>query len=117
MRVELDVYSGRPNPAWNLTAEQGEEFLKLLRSLPKTSGGAVRQGLGYRGVIVTADGGKVTGYNSIIVSDGIVLGNTDTGEEIFLDANRALERWLFNTGKGFIEKDTYTMIENELRTN
>jgi len=50
-RVELDVFSGRPNPTWPLTAEESQDLLARIGQL-SPGGGPVPAGLGYRGFIV-----------------------------------------------------------------
>lgn len=57
--VELDVFSGRPNPGWVLENKDAEELNRLLQNLPARKTSAPAEGLGYRGFIVTIhDGGK-----------------------------------------------------------
>jgi hypothetical protein len=114
MRVELDAFSGRPNPVWDLTAAQAQELFTRLESLPKGGGGTVRDGLGYRGIIVTANAGQIAGFDRIVVSYGVVLGERAGGDQSFRDANRDLERWLFHTGRGRLEAAVYSMIAQEL---
>jgi len=113
MRVELDVFSGRPNPVWDLTAAQAEELLTRLQSLP-TGDGTVRDGLGYRGIIVTANGGQILGFDRIVISGGVVLGERAGGERRFRDANRELERWLFRTAEGRLETAVDDMVAQDL---
>jgi hypothetical protein len=114
MQVELDVFSGRPNPHWDLTPQEEQEFLKRLRSVPKGTGGAsVRDRLGYRGLIVTAGGQAIDGFDEVVVSEGIVLGRRAGGVQVFTDKARSLERWLFSTGKGHIAPDLYGEISKE----
>ncbi|HEX8369481.1 MAG TPA: hypothetical protein VF604_13125 [Pyrinomonadaceae bacterium] len=53
--VELDIFSGNPNPVWTLTAQEEKEFIARVMSepsltLPPKSAG----GLGYRGFTVSA---------------------------------------------------------------
>ena len=50
-QVELDVFSGRPNPTWPLTAEESHDLLARVGRL-SAGGGPVPAGLGYRGFIV-----------------------------------------------------------------
>ena len=38
MRVELDVYSGRPNPRWELTDQQAAELLTRLEAAQPVPG-------------------------------------------------------------------------------
>jgi hypothetical protein len=55
--IELDIFSGRPNPRWTLDAAENREFLTRLldRSVPMAPLTS-RDGLGYRGFICTATG-------------------------------------------------------------
>jgi hypothetical protein len=53
--VELDIFSGNPNPVWTLTAQEEKEFVARVMSdpsltLPPKSAG----GLGYRGFTISA---------------------------------------------------------------
>lgn len=51
MEVELDAFSGRPNPVWTVTADEAA----ALRALLATSGAPVpapAEGLGYRGFVL-----------------------------------------------------------------
>ena len=54
----MDVFSGRPNPAWQLTSSDSEDLVKLLSQLPETDKHKeVRDdGLGYRGFILSVTG-------------------------------------------------------------
>jgi len=49
--VELDVFSGRPNPTWALTAAEGDDLLARSKCLPAADE-EMSAGLGYRGFIV-----------------------------------------------------------------
>lgn len=53
INVELDVFSGRPNPSWVLEKEQAEQLNKLLQNLPISPKSIPINELGYRGFIVT----------------------------------------------------------------
>lgn len=50
--VELDVFSGRPNPGWSLAAEEAKDLLSRISRLAPNGGGQSPAGLGYRGFIV-----------------------------------------------------------------
>ncbi|HKP36400.1 MAG TPA: hypothetical protein VJT71_06040, partial [Pyrinomonadaceae bacterium] len=48
--VELDVFSGRPNPRWSLTSEEAEDLLARISRLVSYSGRReLPPALGYRG--------------------------------------------------------------------
>ncbi|MEV6691404.1 hypothetical protein AB0M35_08040 [Micromonospora sp. NPDC051196] len=55
--VELDVFSGRPNPRWTLSATQRAHLIDQLRagSVPLLSAAAGESRLGYRGFVLRFD--------------------------------------------------------------
>jgi hypothetical protein len=55
MRVELMVFSGRPNPSFQLTEDQAEEFARRVAALPRAAVRPTPPGLGYQGFRVTSD--------------------------------------------------------------
>jgi hypothetical protein len=114
LQVEVDVYSGRPNPRWELSAQQAEEFSKMLRALPKREcDSALAQGLGYRGLKVTGSRLSQEGYTEIVISRGIVMMKEESRSQQFIDKDRALERWLLQTGKGKLEEKLYEYLSEE----
>jgi hypothetical protein len=114
VQVVVDVFSGRPNPRWDLSAPQVGEFLKNIRALPhKECAGELKDGLGYRGLKVTGSELSREGYNEIVISNGIVEVREESRAQQFADRNRALERWLLQTGKGKIEDKLYEYLSEE----
>lgn len=114
IQVKVDVYSGRPNPRWNLSTQQAEEFIRKIRALPKRErDGALNDGLGYRGLKVTGSELHQEGYNEIVISNRIVALLEENRSRQFTDQNRALERWLLQTGKGKIEAKLYEYLSEE----
>lgn len=115
MQVEVDVYSGRPNPHWNLTPQEAEEFVSRFQGLPSSQGTeTMNEGLGYRGLIVTKPGDRIEGYNEILISNGLVLARHDEQSQEFTDQNRKLEKWVLQTGKGWLDEALYEQISNHL---
>lgn len=55
LQVELDIFSGRPNPKWTLNAKEEKEFLERVTADPRVmrSATATNGRLGYRGYLVT----------------------------------------------------------------
>ena len=51
-QVELDIFSGNPNPAWTLSDADSAHFLEKLALLPAASPAEFATNLGYRGFIV-----------------------------------------------------------------
>ena len=112
MRAELDLFSGRPNPSWELTAEESAELVKRLKTLPEAKEGTVRNGLGYRGIVITAPADDVSDFTSLVVSGGIVLGRDSGGaEQLLVDRGRALERWLLGTARGRVAREIQALID------
>ncbi len=114
MDVELDIFSGRPNPTWRLTEGESAAFLEKLTGLNPTDEGKIRDGLGYRGLVVTSPGETVAGFESIVCSGGLVLGRRREASQRFVDENRNLERWLFRTGKGHVSEELRLELAREL---
>lgn len=115
MQVEVDVFSGRPNPEWTLTPSEVNELNQLVQALPTDTGeGTPKEGLGYRGLIVTKTDSRTEGYNKISISNGHVIVVDQGRSKRFADRNRSLERWVFQTGKGRLEEPLYQQIRKQL---
>jgi hypothetical protein len=57
--VELDAFSGRPNPRWQLTAGEARDLSARLSELERADGATLPDvGLGYRGFYVHNVGGE-----------------------------------------------------------
>jgi hypothetical protein len=111
--VELDVFSGRPNPTWKLSGEETSQFLGLLRELPSTEPGWFDAGLGYRGFAVSLQDpqGRET---RVQIYKGIVKRSVGESMEYFADKDRKLERWVLRTGSSRLSPDLYEMVAKEL---
>lgn len=65
VEVELDVFSGRPNPHWTLGGDRAQELPDLLRDLEPAES-REPPGLGYRGFLLTAAGAKARVFGGVI---------------------------------------------------
>ena len=81
MNIELDVFSGRPNPSWVLENEDAENVSKMLQNLPISPKKNPIGELGYRGFIVTSNEKQ-----SFRIYEAVVFKETEP-KEIFLDEN------------------------------
>lgn len=114
MHIELDIFSGRPNPHWDLTSQEMKEFLNLFQGLPGSKGEEfVREGLGYRGFIVTEKKG-IEGYDEILICGELVVARKGNKTQQFTDKNHVLERWLLQTGKGWLDDNLYQLMSSEI---
>lgn len=90
VQVELDVFSGRPNPSWRLRAAERDQLFGLLRATKEL--GAVSTappGLGYRGLILRIESG---GHAELLrVGDGAIAADG----AVYRDNGRAVEAFLF----------------------
>jgi len=98
MIVELDIFSGQPNPTWELSAEQQRELERRVTALVRQKVPArIFDGLGYRGMIVRERGNP---NPSLRVGSGSLV----RGDTVYEDPGRAFEAWLVGTGKGKIDE-------------
>jgi hypothetical protein len=88
MVVELDVFSGRPNPRWELDEKKGATLTRLEASLHRADRvPPAPPGLGYRGFKYTGPGGSNVVYKGFV--------RTPSG--ILADPLFAIERFLVGT--------------------
>jgi hypothetical protein len=101
IHVELDVFSGRPNPTWVVEDEQARELVAALSALPTTSApSATPDGLGYRCfrlVGVPSMGVVTAGYGSITVTNGASVAHR-------LDPQRTVEAMLLRSAQGRVDE-------------
>ena len=100
-QITLDIFSGRPNPHWTLSAAECSVLLKQLEALPAAGDVSPSDppGLGYRGVIVDAPG-----KGPLRLFGGVVTDAAD-GSPRHLDRGRAVELSIARASKGHISKE------------
>lgn len=115
LEVELDAFSGRPNPRWELTPAQATEFLDRIRKLRPIHDHPMQgEGLGYRGFVVRPEGEPVGGFDQLKVYHGTVLMRFGGRAEVFDDSDRGLERWMLDTGRGQVPESVLTYVQSEI---
>ncbi|GIM30388.1 hypothetical protein CPJCM30710_30540 [Clostridium polyendosporum] len=113
--VELDIFSGNPNPSWILSDTEGVLFLKRLAKLRKTSAKELSTNLGYLGFIVRVTNG--TEKSLVRIQNGMVLLSQDDTNVYYSDENRELERWLLNSGKSSLNSDLFKIVDIKIPRN
>jgi hypothetical protein len=104
MQVEIDIYSGRPNPVLRLTQAQAAEFMARLGRLAEAPEQGASQDLGYRGLIVSADG--LDGVSRVELRAGVArVERTDGSSRSYLDGGRALELWTVEQSRAGLPSD------------
>lgn len=79
VEVELNVYSGRRNPKWELPPDKGSRLLTSISSLPEEKADLSDPGLGYRGFILR------TGDRIIRVYRGLIAIEDHGQKKVFRD--------------------------------
>ncbi len=98
--VELDMYSGRPNPVWHLTAGEVREVARRLESLPPADGAAMTPQLGYRGFVVRnwptkGKSGRAGEKLSLHIFGGVITFKDEAGSQLATCKDAlGLESWL-----------------------
>jgi len=115
MQVELDIFSGRPNPQWTLTPQQSDEWDRLLQELPEgRADGEPPPGLGYRGFIVNPLDDRSQGCDESHVFRESVTVKQECASTQLVDRNRTLERFLLGTSQDHIEQNLYEQLQTEI---
>lgn len=106
--VELDVFSGRPNPRWSLGSQEETELFERMSSLP-AGGGSFDDlpSLGYRGLRLHI----ITGNREHTVRVGHGLVQID--DDLKADPSSGLERWLLETARS-VDTKLLAAIKKEL---
>jgi hypothetical protein len=117
MKIELDIFSGRENPFWNLSRNESETFMEKFSSLSETKENAsFAGGLGYRGIIITGEPIKDKRLEVIRIYRGLANAKAEGHVLNLSDPGRALELWLIETGEKHIDEDLYKQVRHEIAT-
>jgi hypothetical protein len=111
--VRMNIFSGFPDPVWELTGRQAEEWIERqssLRDVTMAKPPGVLRGLGYRGFEVRS---IEDGDASPLHLHGGVLDSVDFGPNV-VDGRRELERWLLHTAPKTIPGDLIEEAQRDL---
>jgi len=112
-RVELDVFSGRPNPAWELSEADTAALLDVIATLPPTSPLDLPTPLGYRGFLVSLTAPE-SGMEMNIHAFRATVEFRGDGTTYYADPDRQVERWLLATGKPLLDGGLYNSLLAEI---
>lgn len=106
MKATLLVFSGRKNPTWLLSNDEGKRLYDQLCQIPGTmETWGHNDYLGYCGIEILLDATeKMRVYNSIVE----VVSHDEVRR--FIDINRELEMWLFQTSRDRIDDGVYNQL-------
>jgi hypothetical protein len=110
--VEIDIFSGRPNPDWTLSEADAAVFLSKLSGLQKTAARPRSANLGYRGLVVRMpqEAGR-----RIYIQKGVIESSDGTSSTFCLDPQRSLEHWLIGIGRKFLSHEVLEAIDADLQ--
>jgi hypothetical protein len=113
VEVELNVFSGRPDPVWTLSEAERGRLEELLSGLSPGDVRELPEPLGYRGFTLklTHVDGRVT---EVRVYKGAARVKDGEAVTALADPGRTLERWLVTTGSR-LEPELRTLVLNELQ--
>ncbi|HEY0035904.1 MAG TPA: hypothetical protein VGB66_04405, partial [Longimicrobium sp.] len=94
--VELDAFSGRPNPRWVLSEADAVELAKRLRALSPAATTELPPGiLGFRGFRIHNPGGDAGIPERVYIShDGVVMVGSEPGDAKYYRDNGGARQWL-----------------------
>ena len=114
--VELDIFSGQPNPTWHLSAVQNARLTAMLKALPATSAAVLPDVLGYRGFIVCQTDPVTTRRTCVRVYSGTVSPHEGSGATWRADPEQRVEHFLLETAKPWIEESVYTFVTQAVQS-
>lgn len=106
--VVLGIYSGVPDPAWTLTAEESNELAAALATLPEVSGTAAPGGLGYHGFTIESPDGTLVAFDGKVAEVGL------DPPSYLNDPDRTIERLLLDTARPHVTPEVLTEVERSL---
>jgi hypothetical protein len=110
--VEIEIFSGMPNPEWTLSEASAAMFLSKLSGLQKTTERPRSTNLGYRGLVARMS--QEAGLQ-MYIQNGLIESSDGTSSTFFLDSQRSLERWLIGTGRKSLSHEILEVIDADLQ--
>jgi hypothetical protein len=99
MIIEIDVFSGRPNPRWELSPAEGDELLARLQEQSLPPGASPPPRAGYRGFIVYRPDAQGHPIAWLRVGGGAITVLAGAGVGTYSDII-GLENWLVGLARG-----------------
>ena len=110
MTVSLGIYSGRPDPSWDLTDAQAAQVESAIEALPVATGTPPQGGLGYHGftILIRRPGQAdetLVAYRGTVAPMG-------TGPRTYrIDDGRTVERLLLDFGRSTLNPTEVAAVE------
>lgn len=109
LHVIVDIFSGLPNPQWQLGVEQSLAMISLVSGLSTAQPAEMPAlpDLGYRGFEISGFGGGCDTYR-------VFSGYVNACETITQDPGRKVELWLLRTGSEVLDPGLYSELLTEI---
>ncbi len=106
--IELDIFSGRPNPVWHLNDADLAELNRRYTAFYQAQIADLNEvlPLGYRGFLLHQGGSCVRIYHSQSIDP--------TTNRVLADLATDLEEWLLETGKAVLDPQVYQAARTAL---
>lgn len=116
-RVTLHVYSGRPDPSWSLDKTRTDDLMRRAYALPASvePPNFPPSKLGYRGFdvqVFDASGQLIVSFTAY---GGTVRRTQEAVANHTADVDRAVERWLLQSGQAALDPDLYASVEGQIQ--
>jgi hypothetical protein len=103
------LFSGRPNPEWEIGVKEYNELLQVIHKLPATEIPTENFLLGYSGVIVKEGAKRIYIFNELISV------TQHGGITAYTDAERTIEKRVLHTAPAEITKEIKGLLPEQLR--
>ena len=116
MFITLDIFSGRPNPTWQISPKEVQQLVKRVHGKSLHSPDSVEPTLGYRGLVLSSVGDErlAEGMPSSFRIDGPLPAGfraVTTGlPHLAADEADDIARWLIETGKHEVNKELLSYV-------
>jgi hypothetical protein len=112
MQIEVDIFSGRSNPAWEATPKEAEDINAVLAGLPDAEGEVPPPShqLGFRGFWLTDQQSS----RRVYVHGTAVQIQTATSVAAKLDSARQLQQIIVGISRSHLGVDLYAFLESQL---
>ncbi|NOK61954.1 MAG: hypothetical protein GFH27_549289n351 [Chloroflexi bacterium AL-W] len=115
--VQLNIFSGREQPDWNLTRDQTKQLAALVEELPRTDQTLPETGLGYSGFEVYLPNPDETFFDAMIVYNGIIEYRVNEIIHYLTDNDREVERFLLASAESHVDDAVYTTLQDEIASS
>ena len=120
MIIQLDVFSGRPNPVWHLSNKDANQLRERFAGRSLVEAEAVEGVLGFRGLVVSAESDEQLpeGMPASFRVGGLLPQDYTAPESalrgLSADESDDAVKWLLSTGEHAVSENVFASIEDTL---